>query len=116
LAGNRIKQVREEKGISTYELSKLTGISQSVVSKLENNKRSQDLELIEKIANALGVDIENLIIDTAEECPECGFRYISPWDDKEHENYHNKAIRAKNYYGFYYGSRRREIIIGSSTR
>lgn len=61
--GDRLKQLRNEKGLSTYELSEKTGISQSTISKLENNKRRADLYTIEKIANALDVNVKSLFED-----------------------------------------------------
>lgn len=56
----RIKKFRTEKGISTYELSKLTGISQSTISKLENGKRKTDNEILNKIADALEINVDRL--------------------------------------------------------
>lgn len=63
--GDRIKKHRNEKGISTYELSKLTGISQSAISKLENGKRKVDFDTLDKIADALGVYLGRLTGESA---------------------------------------------------
>lgn len=35
-----LKDIRKEAGLTTYEMSKLTGISQSYISQIENNYRS----------------------------------------------------------------------------
>ena len=35
-----LKDIRKEVGLTTYDLSKLTGISQSYISQIENNYRS----------------------------------------------------------------------------
>lgn len=59
-AKDRIRKFREGRGLSTNDLSKLTGISQSTISKIENGKRKIDLEALEKIADALKVSIERL--------------------------------------------------------
>lgn len=56
----RIKKFRDLRGFSTTELSKLTGISQSTISKLENGKRKVDIELLRKIAEALGISVDRL--------------------------------------------------------
>lgn len=56
-SGQRIKKLRTIKGMSTYDLAGLTGISQSTISKLENNKRKPDTDLIEKIAGAFGISL-----------------------------------------------------------
>ncbi len=58
--GERIKKIRNEGGLSTYDLSKITGISQSSISKMENGKRKIDNIALEKIAAALNVSIERL--------------------------------------------------------
>lgn len=60
--GEIMKQIRTEKGISTYDLSKKTGISQSTISKLENNKRRADIDIIKKIAEALEVPWYKILI------------------------------------------------------
>ena len=54
--GNRIKSLREEKGISQDELAKLTGYtSRSSINKIELGKTNLSQSRITKIANALGV-------------------------------------------------------------
>ena len=58
--GDRIKALREGRGLSTTDLSQLTGISQSTISKLENGKRKAEIALLEKIASALNVYVEYL--------------------------------------------------------
>lgn len=62
--GERIKKIRTEKGISTYQLSELTGISQSSISKLENGRRKADIEILMKIASALNISIDRLTGDS----------------------------------------------------
>ena len=62
--GERIKKIRTEKGISTYQLSELTGISQSSISKLENGRRKADIEILTKIASALNISIDRLTGDS----------------------------------------------------
>jgi transcriptional regulator with XRE-family HTH domain len=59
--GDRIKQIRTQNGLSTYDISEKTGISQSTISKLENNKRKADYEILVIIAKALGVEVEDFL-------------------------------------------------------
>lgn len=59
-AGERVKKFRDIKKLSTNDLSRLTGISQSTISKLENGKRKVDLKILEKIAGALNVSVDRL--------------------------------------------------------
>ena len=58
--GERIKKIRNECGLSTYDLSKMTGISQSSISKMENGKRKIDNLVLEKIAGALNISVDRL--------------------------------------------------------
>jgi transcriptional regulator with XRE-family HTH domain len=50
---DRLKKLRTEVGLSTTELGKLIGMSQSAISKLENGQRRIDLETLESICVAL---------------------------------------------------------------
>lgn len=63
--GNRIKEERNKKKLSTNDLSKLTKIPQSTISKLENGKRKADIETLEKIAEALNVSVHKLTGESA---------------------------------------------------
>lgn len=62
---DRLRKFREKRGLSTNDLSKLTGISQSTISKLENGKRKIDLEILQIIADALNVNIERFTGESA---------------------------------------------------
>jgi len=69
--GNNIRKFRNEMGYSTYELSDKTGIPQSTISKLENNKRRFDVETLTIIAKALDIPLISLLED------EKNYRYLS---------------------------------------
>lgn len=68
----KLKEVRISQNKTTYELSELTGIPQSTISKIENGKRKLDSESLTKLTAALNVSIEyifttnELINDTTE--------------------------------------------------
>lgn len=56
-----IRNVRKKKNITLYRLYKLTGLSYSYLSELENNKVfNPSLATMYKIANALEVKIDDL--------------------------------------------------------
>lgn len=55
--GKRIKNIRNAKNISTYKLAEMTGITQPVISKLENGNRKADLDIIKKICDALEITL-----------------------------------------------------------
>lgn len=52
--------VRNEKGVSLRELSKLTGIGKSTLQRLENGDVYPRMDAMEKIAIALDVKISDL--------------------------------------------------------
>jgi transcriptional regulator with XRE-family HTH domain len=55
--GEKIKNIRENKGITLQELSKITGYSSAILSQIENHLESPSLGTLFKIAKALEVDI-----------------------------------------------------------
>lgn len=56
-----IKKIRESKEISIRSLSNMTNISRTYLSNLENNKYTNpSIDMLEKIANALDVNIKDL--------------------------------------------------------
>ncbi|MBF8984107.1 helix-turn-helix transcriptional regulator [Lutibacter sp. B2] len=57
--GKRVKKLRKEFNISSNELTKKTGISQPVLSKLENNQRKADVAIIETICAALNISLKD---------------------------------------------------------
>lgn len=54
LLGYQLKKTRISKNMSQKELSKLTGIDQSEISKIETGCNNPSIEYIEKITKALG--------------------------------------------------------------
>ena len=68
--GGRIKKIREEKNISQYRLSKLSGVAQSTISAIEapGQTRSPAVDTVEKLAVALGCSVSD-ITDEEKEIP-----------------------------------------------
>jgi len=58
---NNLIRERSKRGISQRELGKMIGLSNGTISKIENGTRTPDLPLVEKIASALGVSLEELL-------------------------------------------------------
>lgn len=57
----KIKNIRESKNITIYQLSKSTNISRTYLRMLENNKKSNPtLQTLCKIAVALNVNVKDL--------------------------------------------------------
>lgn len=62
-----IKDIREEKEISLYQLSKMTGISYSYLFDLENNRKDNPtLKVLHKISIVFEKNIKDLYIATSD--------------------------------------------------
>ncbi len=59
--GEKIKQLRNNEGLTQPELAAKANIEQSYLSKLENDKSSPSFEVIEKISNALHIETMTFI-------------------------------------------------------
>lgn len=58
---NRLREIREEKGMSQEELSDKSGVSRTTISELETDKKEVTTNItLEKIANALGEKVSNI--------------------------------------------------------
>jgi len=56
--GSRIKQIREERGMEGRDLARLAGIDAANLSRIENGKYSVGLDILSKIATALGKKVD----------------------------------------------------------
>lgn len=56
--GNRIKEIREEKKLEAKTLAMLTGIDAANLCRIEQGKQSAGIDVLSKIANAMGYKIE----------------------------------------------------------
>ena len=56
----RLKFLRESRGLSQKELSNAAGISQATVAQLETGRKDPSVQTLRKLANALDVDIATL--------------------------------------------------------
>ena len=61
MIGNRIKQLREEKGIKQEELANKISVSPSAIGMYETNKREPNNEITLKIANFFCVSTDYLL-------------------------------------------------------
>ncbi len=61
--GKRIRKLRQEKGIdSQMALALRSGIDRTYIGGVERGERNISLKNIEKLANALGVSVEELFM------------------------------------------------------
>src|SRR5690554_4401609 len=59
--GERILNLRKERGITRAELASQIGLTSSYIVKIENAQRTASLEEAEKISRALGICINTLL-------------------------------------------------------
>jgi transcriptional regulator with XRE-family HTH domain len=60
-----VRLVREERlrrKLSKYEVSRRCGVSQSMLSLVERGQRNPTLELMLRVADGVGVDLEKLMV------------------------------------------------------
>lgn len=59
--GSRLKQIREEKGISQIDMAKLFSIANTTISQWESGKRNPDHDTLIKIADYFKVSVDWLL-------------------------------------------------------
>ncbi len=59
--GERLRGVRQERGISQEKLAELAGLHRTYVSSIERGERNVSLVNIERLADALGVTMAELM-------------------------------------------------------
>jgi transcriptional regulator with XRE-family HTH domain len=59
--GNRIKALRQAKGVTQDQLAELSGLNRTHLYRLENGKQSMTLRTLKIIADTLGVRVRDLI-------------------------------------------------------
>jgi len=64
MLGDNIKKLREERGLDQEDVAKAAGVSVAYISLIESNKRQNpSTKVLAKIANVLGVSVEELFKD-----------------------------------------------------
>lgn len=64
--GGNLKHWRQVRGLTQPELAERAGIEQSYLSKLENGRSQASEQVRERLASALGIDVETLTKDPSE--------------------------------------------------
>lgn len=59
---SRIRTFRKYRGITGIELAKAAGISQPYLSDIENGKKTGSVDVLKRIAVALRVDLDDLVV------------------------------------------------------
>ncbi|WP_296621086.1 helix-turn-helix transcriptional regulator [Marivirga sp.] len=58
--GDKIRQIREAKGLTQKEVSLTIGMDQSQYSKIEKGKTDPSTSTVDKIAKAIGIELSDL--------------------------------------------------------
>lgn len=59
--GCNLQRLRREKGLSQEELADLANIHQIYLSGVERGKRNPTITVLQRIAEALGTDVEDIV-------------------------------------------------------
>lgn len=62
--GQRIREIRNERGLTLQEVSKATDIARSTLSKIENGVMSPTFDILQKLASGFNLDIAALFTPT----------------------------------------------------
>jgi transcriptional regulator with XRE-family HTH domain len=63
----RIREIRKSRGLTQAQLAELLDVEQGEISKLERNDRNPRLSTLQRVAEALSVEISDLFQDRSEE-------------------------------------------------
>ena len=89
LVGSRIKTARENKKLTQEELAAMVDLSPTHISVIERGVKAPKLETFVRIANALGVSADSLLVDVVENSTKgisCElYDYVSNLSKKERE-------------------------------
>jgi transcriptional regulator with XRE-family HTH domain len=69
--GQKIKQLRDEKGLSQNDLEKRSGVSSKLLSKYENERIMPTADTLKKIAEGLDISTDYLIFDNVPKDGRC---------------------------------------------
>jgi transcriptional regulator with XRE-family HTH domain len=61
LITNNILKIRTEKGLTQAQLAEKLNVQQSMISMIENEERNPSVDVLLKLASALGVTVDELI-------------------------------------------------------
>lgn len=60
---NRVKEIREENGLTQDALARKSGVARTIISQLENDsRRSVTSETMLKLSNALGKSVNDIFL------------------------------------------------------
>jgi transcriptional regulator with XRE-family HTH domain len=72
--GQRLKGLREAQGISQRELAKRAGVSNAIISLIEQNRTSPSVGLLKKVLDGLPLSLADFFAGTSRLAPQIFFR------------------------------------------
>lgn len=64
--GQRLRELRERKGLSIYDVEREVRLHFSTISKYERNERQPSLDVLRELAAVYGVPLSSLFVETNE--------------------------------------------------
>ncbi len=61
--GTNVRKYRNDKGISQEKLAELSGLHRTYISDIERFRRSISLDNIQRLADALGIEVYKLFLE-----------------------------------------------------
>lgn len=77
----RIKELLREHNMTQKDLANRLGVAEASVSRTISGRYAPTLDTLERIADAIGVDVAELFAPTIR-CPHCGRTIVLPHTDK----------------------------------
>lgn len=74
--GERLRELRTERGLTQPQFAALAGVEQSYLSKLENDKSVPSAEMFDTIVSALGVDAATFLQEVDREVIDSTLRHV----------------------------------------
>lgn len=102
MLGNKIKQLRSERGITQGELAKVLGVSASTIGMYEQNRREPDIATLNKLSKYFHVSIDYLLDKTDIPIPYSGdyLEYEDVFYGMLKKNGYDYKKTAREYYAF----------------
>ncbi|CDH90863.1 helix-turn-helix transcriptional regulator [Clostridium botulinum] len=83
--GEKLKLFRNKKDLTLKELNKLTGISISFISDIENNRRNPSIDNLKILAKALDVQVSQLLDEGTSRLPQKNISIDDKLDELEED-------------------------------
>ncbi|MDD6193895.1 MAG: helix-turn-helix transcriptional regulator [Lachnospiraceae bacterium] len=65
---DQLVALRKEKSMTQQDVAEATGINRANVARIERKKHTSSLEVLVKYANAVGKELDIILVDPREEC------------------------------------------------